>query len=88
MKERGRVVEWAIGLERRGKIDAVLALARCLEPLADSGEDFDRDGWLLCTPSGVSKGFMTPDILVIANGRGEKVSGEAKKVAGKVTDTL
>lgn len=52
-RERGRVVEWAIGLERRGKIDAVLALARCLEPLADSGEDFDRDGWLLCTPSGV-----------------------------------
>ena len=32
----------------------------------------------LCTPSGVSKGFMTPDILVIANSRGEKVSGEGR----------
>lgn len=32
----------------------------------------------LVTPSGVSKGFMTPESLVIANGRGEKVAGDAK----------
>ncbi len=34
----------------------------------------------LCTPSGVSKGFMRPADLVIADGGGEKVEG-----AGKVT---
>jgi len=32
----------------------------------------------LCTPSGVSKGFMKPGDLVVADGRGEKVSGEGK----------
>jgi len=32
----------------------------------------------LCTPSGVSKGFMTPNDLVIADGRGRKVAGEGK----------
>lgn len=32
----------------------------------------------LVTPSGVSKGFMQPDDLVIANGAGEKVSGTGK----------
>lgn len=34
----------------------------------------------LCTPSGVSKGFMAPDDLVIADAQGCKVAG-----AGKVT---
>lgn len=34
----------------------------------------------LCTPSGVSKGFMEPNDLVIADGKGKKLSG-----GGKVT---
>ncbi len=32
----------------------------------------------LCTPSGVSKGFMKPGDLVIANGHGEKIEGTGK----------
>lgn len=32
----------------------------------------------LCTPSGVSKGFMEPDHLVIADGEGNKISGDGK----------
>lgn len=37
------------------------------------GEDL-----FLCTPSGVSKGFLRPDDIVIADSRGEKVAGEGK----------
>ncbi len=36
------------------------------------------DGTFLCTPSGVSKGFMKPEDLIIADARGEKVSGTGK----------
>lgn len=32
----------------------------------------------LCTPSGVSKGFMTPDDLLITDAKGNKISGEGK----------
>lgn len=32
----------------------------------------------LCTPSGVSKGFMVPDDLVIADGQSRKISGSGK----------
>ncbi|MGE5550137.1 MAG: class II aldolase/adducin family protein [Bacteroidota bacterium] len=32
----------------------------------------------LTTPAGVSKGFMTPEMIVKVNGRGERISGELK----------
>jgi L-fuculose-phosphate aldolase len=32
----------------------------------------------LCTPSGVSKGYMNPRDLVIADGQGNKISGEGR----------
>ena len=32
----------------------------------------------LCTPSGVSKGFMRPDEILVADGNGRKFSGEGK----------
>ena len=37
----------------------------------------DKDRYLI-TPSGVSKGFMQPDDIIIANAAGEKVSGSGK----------
>ncbi len=37
----------------------------------------DEDRYLI-TPSGVSKGFMQPDDIVVANGAGQKVSGSGK----------
>lgn len=37
----------------------------------------------LCTPSGVSKGYMAPNDLVVADAKGAKISG-----AGKVTSEL
>ncbi len=42
-----------------------------------------EDGTILCTPSNVSKGFMQPEDLIIADASGEKVSG-----SGKVTSEL
>ncbi|MGE5558939.1 MAG: class II aldolase/adducin family protein [Bacillota bacterium] len=32
----------------------------------------------LCTPTGVSKGFMTPDMIIKVNSRGEKINGTLK----------
>ncbi len=32
----------------------------------------------LCTPTGVSKGFMTPEMVIKVNGRGERISGTLK----------
>jgi len=32
----------------------------------------------LCTPSGVSKGYMTPDSLLLVDGAGEKLAGEGR----------
>ncbi len=37
----------------------------------------------LCTPSGVSKGFMKPGDLIVADGAGKKISGD-----GKVTSEI
>lgn len=32
----------------------------------------------LCTPSGVSKGFMNPNDVIVADGKGTKISGDGK----------
>jgi L-fuculose-phosphate aldolase len=32
----------------------------------------------LCTPSGVSKGFMKPEDMIVADGEGNKISGDGK----------
>lgn len=36
------------------------------------------DGSFLCTPSGVSKGYMKPDDLIVADGKGMKIRGTGK----------
>ncbi|MCF6284422.1 MAG: class II aldolase/adducin family protein [Candidatus Hydrogenedentes bacterium] len=36
------------------------------------------EGQFLCTPSGVSKGFMQPTDLIVADGQGEKIGGTGK----------
>lgn len=35
----------------------------------------------LCTPTGISKGMMTPEDLIIVNGRGEKVEGRRERTS-------
>lgn len=37
-----------------------------------------EDGTFLCTPSGVSKGFMKPDDLIVADARGGRIRGSGK----------
>jgi len=37
----------------------------------------DEDRFLI-TPSGVSKGFLEPEMILVANGRGERLEGEGK----------
>ncbi|HXG54015.1 MAG TPA: phage/plasmid primase, P4 family [Vicinamibacterales bacterium] len=50
---REKVVTFAMRLERRDGLTNMLALARVLKPIADKGEDWDADPWLLGVPNGV-----------------------------------
>jgi putative DNA primase/helicase len=47
------VLEWASRLETKAKIDNLLGLAKNLEALADAGDKWDRDPWLLAVENGV-----------------------------------
>lgn len=51
---RGAVLKWAIGGESRARRGNLVALAESVRPLADGGENWDADPWLLGTPSGVA----------------------------------
>jgi len=53
LKERTRVANWAIASESRQKIEACMALARNFLPIADNGDAWDREPWLLGVPNGV-----------------------------------
>lgn len=50
---RAKALKHALASESRSKLDALVALARSQTPIADSGEHWDADPWLLGTPSGV-----------------------------------
>lgn len=52
-KERERAAKWAIGSEARPRIDAALHIAKNLPPVADSGEGWDSDSWLLGCANGI-----------------------------------
>ncbi len=53
LKERQAAANWAISSESRQKIDACISLARNIKPIADDGESWDRDPWLLGVNNGV-----------------------------------
>ena len=53
LTERGSVSKWAIGSENRTRIEAAVSLSQKLEPVADSGENWDADKWLLGCENGV-----------------------------------
>jgi putative DNA primase/helicase len=46
-------LKFTFSLERRASLANMLALAKAIKPIADAGEDWDADPWLLGTPSGV-----------------------------------
>lgn len=53
LKQREVVSSWAIKSEARGRIEALLGIGRDLKPIADSGERWDLDPWLLGVKNGV-----------------------------------
>jgi len=53
LKEREAEARWAISSENRLRLDAMLSLARAERPIADSGEGWDADPWLLGVGNGV-----------------------------------
>jgi putative DNA primase/helicase len=53
LKERERVANWAIGSENRSRLDSCIALTKSVKPIADDGENWDSDPYLLGVPNGV-----------------------------------
>jgi putative DNA primase/helicase len=45
--------KWAVASESRMRLEAALALAQAERPIADSGEGWDADPWLLAVANGV-----------------------------------
>jgi len=54
LKERQRIATWAISSESRMRIDACISIAKSIEPIADSGDNWDSDTWLLGVNNGVA----------------------------------
>jgi len=50
---RSKAGKWAIAGESRKRLANMLVLARSVEPIADTGENWDMDPWLLGVPNGV-----------------------------------
>ncbi len=53
LKLREKIAGWAIGSEQRSRLEACIAIARTLKPIADSGDHWDTNGWLFCVENGV-----------------------------------
>ena len=53
LKARQAAAKWAISSENRSKIDACIVIARSIKPVADNGENWDSDIWLLGVNNGV-----------------------------------
>jgi putative DNA primase/helicase len=50
---RDSTTKYALRLEHGDRLHSMLALARALKPIADAGQTWDRDPWLLGVPNGV-----------------------------------
>ena len=50
---RQATLKFTLGLERRNGLTNMLWFARSMKPIADAGDQWDADPWLLSTPSGV-----------------------------------
>ena len=53
LKERERIANWAIGSENRSRLESTISIARNLQPICDSGENWDTNQWLLGVQNGV-----------------------------------
>lgn len=50
---RARVAKWALSSESRGRLEALIVLARTKQPIADAGDRWDTQSMLLGVPNGV-----------------------------------
>ncbi|MBP7568757.1 MAG: hypothetical protein KBA95_01735 [Acidobacteria bacterium] len=53
VNRRAAVLRWALGFERRATLGSLLYLAQSQLPLADAGDRWDTDPWLLGVQNGV-----------------------------------
>ena len=53
LDRRDRTIKHLLALERRGALDSMLILARAQSPIADAGEQWDSDPWLLGVENGM-----------------------------------
>jgi putative DNA primase/helicase len=53
LEERQRVAAWAISSEQRTRLDNAITLAKNIQPIADVGNQWDTDPWLLAVQNGV-----------------------------------
>lgn len=51
--ERDAAVKFALRLERRDAMGNMVTLAKAMKPIADAGDDWDANPWLLGVPNGV-----------------------------------
>lgn len=51
--KRGRLAKWALGSENRGRLGAMVEIARSIHPITDAGDSWDADPWLLGCVNGV-----------------------------------
>ena len=52
-ESRSKVVRFGLRLERRDALNSMLSLARAIKPIAEPGDAWDSDPWLLGVPNGV-----------------------------------
>lgn len=48
-----RIAKWCISSEQRARLEACIAIARNLKPIADDGTQWDTSSWLFCVANGV-----------------------------------
>lgn len=73
--KRGKAAKWALGSENRGRLRALVDIARSIRPISDPGESWDSDPWLLGCTNGVvdlRTGELRPgkpgDLLTMSTG--------------------
>lgn len=53
LNQREKVARWCISSEQRSRLESAIALARMLKPIADDGQEWDADPWLLGVHNGI-----------------------------------
>lgn len=53
LDKRHKLAKWAIDSEQRFRLEAAVALARNIKPIADDGIDWDNNPWLFAVKNGV-----------------------------------